>query len=86
MSNTSQLLCPGGPPADLCDTANMIGLMEFLQRSLVLVAVGVLMLVLAIGAFVSGGGGILIGLVLTAAGGHSAWRGLTKWQAESDHT
>jgi hypothetical protein len=45
-------------------------------------AVGAIMLLLAIGAFVSGGRGILTGVVLTVAGGRSVWRGFTEWQAK----
>ncbi len=68
------------------DTTNMSGFLEFIERPRVLIAMGVIMLVLAIGTFVTGGRGIFTGVVLTIAGGHSAWRGFTKWQAESGPT
>jgi hypothetical protein len=60
----------------------MSRLLEFLERPRVLMAVGAILLLLAIGAFVSGGRGIFTGVVLTVAGGHSAWRGFIKWQAQ----
>lgn len=64
----------------------MSGLLEFLARPRVLMAVGAVMLLLAIGAFVSDGRGIFTGVVLSVAGGRSVWRGFTKWQAESGPT
>ena len=72
--------------ADLRNTVSMSGVLEFLRRPLVLVAVGTIMLLVAVGAFVSGGRGILTAVVLTVAGGRSAWRGFTKWRAESEPT
>jgi hypothetical protein len=60
----------------------MSGVLEFLERPRVLMAVGAIMLLVAIGAFASGGRGIFTGAVLTVAGGHSAWRGFIKWQAQ----
>jgi hypothetical protein len=82
-SNTYRVGCPGVRAADLCDTSGMSGVLEFLERPRVLMAVGVIMLLLAIVAFVNGGRGIFTGIVLIAAGGRSVWRGFTKWQAES---
>jgi hypothetical protein len=60
----------------------MSGLREFLERSLVQMAMGAIILVFAISAFAKGGGRIIIGLLLAVAGGRSVWRGFTKWQAE----
>lgn len=59
----------------------MRGVLEFLERARVLMAVGAIMLVLAVVGFATGGRGTLTGVVLTVAGGRSVWRGVTKWQA-----
>ena len=64
----------------------MSGLLEFIERPRVLMAIGAVMLVLAVAVFFAGGRGVFTGIVLTIAGGNSAWRGFTKWQAESGPT
>ena len=59
------------------------GMREFLERPLVQIALGALLLLLAVRSFVSGGiDGLIIGLLLVFVGGRSGWRGFTKWQAE----
>ncbi len=60
----------------------MNGIREFLNRPLVLMAMGAIVLLFAISWFASGGFGIIIGLLLTFVGGRAVWRGFTKWQAE----
>ena len=60
----------------------MSGMREFLERPLVQIAIGAIILLFAIGTFASGGSRIIIGLLLVVAGGRSVWRGFTKWQAE----
>jgi hypothetical protein len=56
---------------------------EFLERPLVQIALGAVLLLLAVRSFVSGGiDGLIIGLLLVFVAGRSAWRGFTKWQAE----
>jgi hypothetical protein len=60
----------------------MRSVLEFLERTRVLLVLGAVMLVLAVVAFASGGRGIVTGIVLTLAGARSVWRGFTKWRAE----
>jgi hypothetical protein len=55
---------------------------EFLERPLVEIALGAIILLFAIGAFASGGSRFIMGLLLVVVGGRSVWRGFTKWQAE----
>jgi hypothetical protein len=55
---------------------------DFLQRPLVQMGVGAIILLFAISWFSAGGSGVIIGLLLTVAGGHSVWRGFTRWQAK----
>jgi hypothetical protein len=77
----------GDPTADMCDTTGMSGALEFLARPLALVGVGVIWLLVAASALVSGGGvGMVAAIMLTFAGGRSIWRGFTKWRAESGPT
>jgi hypothetical protein len=54
---------------------------ELLERPLVMMAVGAIILLFALNAFSGGGFGIIIGLLLALVGGNSLWRGFTKWQA-----
>ncbi len=65
-----------------CDTQDVNGIREFLNRPLVLMAMGAIVLLFAISWFASGGFGIIIGLLLLFVGGRAVWRGFTKWQAE----
>ncbi|MDG2112963.1 MAG: hypothetical protein P8N02_10160 [Actinomycetota bacterium] len=64
----------------------MNALLEFLERTRVLLVSGAIMLVLAVlaFAFANGGSGILSGVVLTLAGGQSLWKGVTRLRAERD--
>ena len=55
---------------------------EFLERPLVQMAVGVILLFLGLSALAGGGSGVIIGPLLTVAGGLSVWRGFTRWQAK----
>ncbi len=52
----------------------------FLNRPLVMMAVGALLLLYSIGWFAGGGIGIIIGLLLAVFGGYDVWRGFTKWR------
>lgn len=66
-----------------CDTRSMSEIREVLERPLVLMALGTIVLLFAISAFAGGGAtGILFGLLLSALGGRAVWRGFTKWNAE----
>ena len=62
----------------------MSRVVDFLERPAVLVIMGALMLVLAIFAFAGGGRGIITGVVLTIAGGHSLWRGSGTWRSDDE--
>lgn len=57
------------------ETTDMSRAREFYQRPQVLMAIGAIFLCIAIGAFVTGGRGVLTGVVLTLAGASSLWRG-----------
>ena len=54
---------------------------EFLERPLVMMTVGAIILLFALSAFSGGGFGIIIGLLLAFVGGNSLWRGFTRWRA-----
>jgi len=58
------------------------GMREFLERPLVQIATGAVIVLFAIRAFDRGGSGVIIGILLVVVGGRSVWRGFTKWQAE----
>jgi hypothetical protein len=60
----------------------MSDIQEFLQRPLVQMVVGAIILLSSISWFSGGGSGVIIGLLLAVAGGHSVWRGFTRWQAK----
>ncbi len=60
----------------------MSDILELLERPLVQIAVGVILLFVGISALAGGGSGVIIGLLLTVAGGLSVWRGFTGWQAK----
>ncbi len=46
-----------------------------------MMAVGAIILLFAVNFYATGGSGIIIGLLLSFAGGSSLWRGFQKWQA-----
>ena len=59
-------------------------LREYLNRPLVLMALGTIVLLFAISVFAGGGAtGIFFGLLLTALGGRAVWSGFTKWKVEN---
>ena len=60
----------------------MNGIREFLNRPLVLMASGAILLLFAISWFASGGIGVIFGLLLTVFGGYNLWVGFTRWQGE----
>ncbi len=60
----------------------MSDILELLERPLVQMAVGVILLFVGISALAGGGSGVIIGLLLTVAGGLSVRRGFNKWRAK----
>ena len=64
----------------------MSAVREFLERPLVQVATGVIILLLAIRALSTGGSGIIFGGVLVFLGVRSVRKGFTEWQSEKSST
>jgi hypothetical protein len=60
----------------------MSAVREFLGLPLVQVAMGVIILLFAIRAFSTGGGGIIVGGLLVFVGVRGVRKGFTEWQSE----